>query len=128
MLVDPEGNHYYGGLTDLRVVSNTGRTVSWPLPPIACGSGAVTLVRANDGKLFLFNQPGRVLRINVTPGFAAPFKIEATFTQDIPSVDDPTRIWLDPAGRIDMAWGNHATVLFPKGYIPPEIKEKMLEK
>ncbi len=124
LLVTPDGTRYDGGLTDLRVTRN-GQTVTWRLPAIANGSSTPHLIGVADGRLFLFNQPGRVLRIRPTPSGAAPFRIEATFTDDIPNVDDPTRIWLDPAGRIDVAWESHLTVLFPSGFIPPEIVEKV---
>ena len=79
-----------------------------------------------DGKLFLFNQPGRVLRIKPTPDGPEPFKLEATFTRKIPNVETPTRIWMDPAGRIIVAWESQLAIMFPGGYIPPILAEKML--
>ena len=126
ILVDQDGNRYFGGLTDLSVVSKDGSQINWSLPGAAVGEGPATLIRANDGKLFLFNQTGRVLRIARTPSGPEPFKLEATFTHKIPSMDHPHRIWLDPAGRIIMAWDKQLTILFPTGYIPPAIAEKML--
>ncbi len=95
------------------------------MPPIAHGRGPAWLIRTTDGRLYLFNEPGRVLRIVETAGKPEPFEIEATFTENIPNVDHVTRIWLDPAGRIDFAWENHLTVLFPQGFIPPELVEKI---
>lgn len=126
IFVDRDGNRYFGGLTDLSVVSKDGSQIDWPLPGAAVGEGPATLIRTNDGKLFLFNQAGRVLRIARTPSGLGPFKLEATFTHKIPSMDHPNRIWLDPAGRIIMAWDKQLTILFPTGYIPPAIAEKML--
>lgn len=126
ILVDHDGNQYFGGLTDLSMVSKDGSRIDWPLPAAAVGEGPATLIRANDGKLFLFNQTGRVLRIAKTPQGSEPFKLEATFTHKIPTMNHPHRIWLDPAGRIIMAWDKQLAILFPTGYIPPAIAEKML--
>jgi hypothetical protein len=126
MLVDPQGTRYFGGLTELRTINAKGEQTIWPLPPNAIGEGPVNLVRTKDGKLFLFNQPSRVLRIRPTPGSAEPFELEVTFTHNIPTVDHPTRIWVDPADRIIIAYGNKLAILFPSGYIPPAIVEKML--
>jgi hypothetical protein len=125
ILVDGEGTQYFDGQTTLRFVDRTGRQIAWPLPAVANGQGAVHLLRTSDGRLYLFNQPGRVLRIRPTPDKPEPFTIEATFTRSVPDTDHPTRIWLDPAGRIDVEWENQLTILFPSGYIPPRIAEKM---
>ncbi|MDB5289252.1 MAG: hypothetical protein JWL69_493, partial [Phycisphaerales bacterium] len=62
LLIDREGNHYFGGLTDLRVVTRAGKETVWPLPASANGPGPVYLLRTESGRLFLFNTPGRVLR------------------------------------------------------------------
>ena len=128
ILVAPDGTRYYGGLKDLRVARPDGKRAVWSLPAIANGSGPVCLIRARDGKLFLFNQPGRVLRIEPTPAGPEPFKLEATFTHNVPVVSHPTRIWLDPADRIDIAWENRLAILFPEGYIPGAISKMMLEQ
>jgi hypothetical protein len=57
---------------------------------------------------------------------AEPFKLEATFTRRIPSVDHPIRIWIDPAGRMIMlAETDHLLVMFPTGRIPQNIAELM---
>lgn len=128
ILLTPDGTRYYGGLTDLKVIEPDGKQTIWPLPPSANGAGPVTLIRARDGRLFLFNQRGRVLRIARTPAGEEPFKLEGTFTHNIPSVSKFTRIWLDPAGRIDIEWANRLAVCFPDGYIPRSILEKMVDQ
>ena len=79
------------------------------------------LVRSRDGLLFLFNQPGRVVRIRPTPDGEEPFTVDATFTRRIPSAEAYTRVWLDPAGRIVVAYENRLAILFPGGFIPPEV-------
>ena len=127
ILTTPDGTRYFGGLTDLRVAQPNGKSIAWPLPDIANGAGPVWLVRDHGGKLFLFNQPGRVLRIAPTPHGPQPFKLEATFTRNIPS-GKLTRVWLDPAGRIDITWGNRLAILFPDGYIPREILQKIVDR
>lgn len=126
ILVTPDGTRYEGGQTELTVVFPDGRRVVWPLPTDCVGSATPTLIRTRDGKLFLFNQPGRVLRLAPTPGGAQPFKREATFTHNIPNAARPTRIWLDPAGRIDIAYGDRLAICFPQGFIPHEIAQKMV--
>jgi hypothetical protein len=83
--------------------------------------------------LFLFNQSGRLLRIRPTPATAEdesePFKLEATFTDNIPNTDTPTRVWLDPAGRIDFVTDESTlTITFPAGHIPKEISRMMLDE
>ena len=76
--------------------------------------------------MFLFNQPGRVLRIKPTPDKPQPYKLDATFTKRIPNEDHPNRIWLDPAGRIIIATGgNTLSICFPAGRIPHDIATKM---
>jgi hypothetical protein len=127
ILTAPDGTRYFGGLTDLRVTKPDGKTITWPLPDIANGAGPVWLVRDHSGKLFLFNQPGRVLRIAPKPKGPEPFKLEATFTRNIPS-GKLTRVWFDPAGRIDITWGNRLAILFPDGYIPREILQKIVDR
>jgi hypothetical protein len=120
--VDGDGTKYFNGIDEFRVVSPSGTTTTWTLPDSAKGQEPVHLVKTADGRLYLFNQPGRVLRLKPTPGAADPFMLEATFTHNIPNVDRPTRIWLDPGGRIIMAFGNKLAVLFPAGYFPPHIR------
>jgi hypothetical protein len=127
ILVTPDGTRYFGGLTDLTMIDRSGHRTTWPLPPAANGTGPVTLIATPDGKLFLFNQPGRVLRLARTPKSAEPFKLEATFTRNIPNTAHPTRIWLDPAGRIDIAYDTRLAILFPAGYLPRSISEKMVD-
>jgi hypothetical protein len=127
--VTADGTRYYNGRDALVVVDKSGKQIHWPLPASAVGAmDPPTLIRTADGKLFLFNQAGRVLRIARTPDGPEPFTIEATFTKDIPNTDHPTRIWLDPLGRIDMAFdGNSLAIMFPSGHIPPEISAMMMD-
>ena len=106
------------------MVDPHGKRTDWPLPPAATGTGVggkVYLVRTPDGLLFLFNQSGRVVRIRPTPDGDEPFAADATFTRKIPSAEEFTRVWLDPAGRIIVAYGNRLAILFPGGFIPREI-------
>ena len=122
LLVDDDGNRYYDGRTKLYVVRRDGEHVDWPLPATAAGGAAkVHLARTPDGLLFLYNQPGRILRIRPTPDEPEPYSIEATFTRNVPNADDVARLWVDPAGRLIMAHGKKLAIMFPRGYIPPEI-------
>jgi hypothetical protein len=127
LLRDAEGSWYFDGKTKLKVIRRDGSQVVWPLPAVANGEGEARLIQAKDGVLYLFNQPGRVLRIKATPGGPEAFKLEATFTRKIPNVSNPTRIWLDPFGRIVMAYeGNRLAILFPEGFIPQGTQGMML--
>jgi hypothetical protein len=126
LLTLPDGTRYYDGRQSLKVVRPNGSILDWPLPQQAVGTGKPTLLRTRDGLLFLFNEPGRVVRIRETPDAESPLEFEAVFTRGIPSDADVARIWLDPADRICIAHGgNRITVLFPIGRIPPAIAEKM---
>ncbi|HEY7115073.1 MAG TPA: hypothetical protein VH475_00720 [Tepidisphaeraceae bacterium] len=126
LLVLPDGTRFYDGRQSLKVVKPDGALIDWPLPQLAVGAGKPTLLRTREGLLFLFNEPGRVVRIRPTPGDDQPFVVDAVFTRQIPSDADPLRIWLDPADRICIAHGgNRITVLFPIGRVPPAIAEKM---
>ncbi|HWP40787.1 MAG TPA: hypothetical protein VNL70_07665 [Tepidisphaeraceae bacterium] len=127
ILVEADGTRFYDGRQTLRQIDPDGRETLWPLPPQAVGAAQrVVLLRAGENRLFLFNQPGRVLRIKPTGDGAEPFELEASFTHKIPNTDQPQRIWLDPAGRIIIAYdGFKLAMLFPSGRIPAEIAKKM---
>jgi hypothetical protein len=120
LLTDAAGNVYSDGLNSLVVERPGGKTISWPLPPEATGEGVLqgrpVLIDA-AGKLFLFNAPGRVIRITPQLAKDEPFKIDAIFTRHIPA-SDIRRIWKDPSGRIVIAsGGNVLSVAFPEGMI-----------
>jgi hypothetical protein len=120
---DKEGRAYYEGREILVIKDARGRIIKWPLPPNAIGKAEkVWLVRSDDGLIFLFNQPGRVVRIKPTPDAAEPFAVEAIFTNRIPNTDKVQRIWLDPAGRIVIMYEkNKLAILFPGGRVPKDI-------
>ncbi|HEV2293047.1 MAG TPA: hypothetical protein VGR35_04275 [Tepidisphaeraceae bacterium] len=121
LLTDADGNRYYDGATMLHVVSKDNKHTVWPLPLSARGLPGGTLLRYEDGRLFLFNSPGRVCRIKPTPGADEPFTLEATFTERVPAANI-ARIWTDRANRICVAYdGNKLAILFPQGHIPPHI-------
>jgi hypothetical protein len=128
LLADAEGNCYFDGKDALKVIRSDGTQLVWPLPDIAGGDADTDahLVRTKEGWLFLFNQPGRMLRIKRTAGVAEGYKIDGTFTRRIPNVSHPTRMWLDPFGRICIAYdGNKLAILFPQGYVPSETAQMM---
>ncbi len=129
LLTDADGNRYFGGIGDLVRVDRTGVEHRWSLPPDAQGEPVTeappTLLLAGDKRLFLFNRTGRVLRLKSTADPAEPFALEATFTQGIPDDERPRRIWLDPAGRIVMAYEKRVAILFPQGYLPVAIRRML---
>ena len=121
-----DGTTYFDGRDALVWADKAGHRGRWPLPPVALGSAttAPVLMRTDDGLLFLYNGPGRLLRIRPTPAADEPFQLEATFTADLPDDEQPTRVWLDPAGRIDFACGtNRLVVTFPAGRMPKPIAD-----
>src|SRR6185369_8936924 len=123
-LTDKEGRKYYDGKDRLVVIDPaTGKRMDWVLPGTAVGNlEEVVLMRTSDGLLFLYNQPGRIVRIKPTPDGAEPFVVEKIFTHRVPQPEKLARIWLDPAERIVMAYDKHfLAVMFPQGRIPREI-------
>jgi hypothetical protein len=128
ILAAADGTRYFGGKENLIVISPAGVETRWPLPPAAVGAADPVLMQTADKLLFLYNQPGRLLRIKPTPTGPEPFLLEATFTKDIPDSDTHARIWLDPAGRIDwITDGKTLSIMFPAGHIPKPIANMMLE-
>jgi hypothetical protein len=137
LLVAPDNTTYYGGKDSLRAVRPDGTIINWPLPNQAIGTAQnPTLLRTRDNLLFLFNEPGRIVRIrpNLDPETETgdprtgeqPFEVEAVFSRKVPTDPMPLRIWLDPADRICIAHDTkNITVLFPLGRIPPAISSLM---
>ena len=126
LLVDRDGSRYYDGRTRLVVIRRDGGRTDWALPPSATGTLAkVHLAQTGEGLLFLYNQPGRLLRIRPTPDEVEPFGLEATFTRNVPNVEQILRMWVDPSDRLIMAHGTKLSIMFPRGYIPPDIISKI---
>lgn len=124
LLTDPDGATYFGGRDELIALRADGRLIRWTLPPNAVGQADVTihLARTPDGRLFLYNQRGRLLRIAPTPDEPQPFTVEAAFTRNIPNVPAPLRLWTDPAGRLCLlATPTRLALCFPEGRIPRPI-------
>lgn len=126
LLVAADGTRYYDGQQSLKMQKADGTVISWNLTNSAVGEGKVTLLQNKAGLLFLFNAPGRIVRIRATPDDDEPFRVDGVFTRTVPSDPDPQRIWMDPADRICIAHGgNTITIFFTIGRIPPAISEKM---
>lgn len=129
---EADGSRYWGGVTSIEVRDVDGRRREFALGGDLAGTGdpAPRMIGAPVGggqrRLFLFNQPGRVIRLRATPHGPQPLAVEAVFTRRIPAPASYQRIWLDPAGRIDMAFDeNHLAIFFPDGQIPAAIEVKM---
>ncbi|HEX8912522.1 MAG TPA: hypothetical protein VF796_09195, partial [Humisphaera sp.] len=126
ILVDPDGTRFFGGVESLTVIRPDGIEVTWQMPSEAAGfNPPASLVRASDGHLYLFNLPGRALRLRETYGASEPFAVERVFKKGLPDDDTPIRVWTDPIGRICLIVGQRLIVLFPQGYIPREIRDIM---
>ncbi len=129
LLIDAEGNKYFGGETNLSILTRTGKLSDWPLPETCAGSDDQTPWLATDrqGHLYLFNSIGRIARLRATPAEAEPFALEAVFSEHVPQFRDIRRIWCDPAGRIVIAYeDSRMALIFPTGQVPPEIEDKIL--
>jgi hypothetical protein len=126
---DAQGSRYFDGQTTLTVVSPTGRRHVWPLPADCLSTSLQSpwLVGDHEGHLYLFNNPGSIIRLRPTPTAAQPFGVEAIFNKNIPPFQDIRRVWLDPAGRIAVAYEqSHLAIIFPGGQVPPELNDKIL--
>ena len=128
LAVGANGERYYGGLDELRVVRPDGDEVTWPLPPEARGLGDaanVKLAADQHGRIFLFNRPGRVVRIEPASEGGEPYEVVGVFDEQIPSAV-PRRVWVDPAGRICAAYfGDTVAVMWPDGQVPEPIRRLM---
>ncbi|MGA2498534.1 MAG: hypothetical protein ABSH20_12370 [Tepidisphaeraceae bacterium] len=123
LLADHDGNLYYDGKQKMLIVDKHGIHTEWLLPDRATGSADPQLVETELGRFFLFNEPGRLLRLRRTPAGPDPFKLEATFSRNIPNVSKLTRMWVDPKGRIAMIWDEkNLAIAFPQGFIPMETR------
>lgn len=131
LLTDSAGTRYTNGLTAIEASLPGGKTLSWPLPPEATGEGVIdgkpVLIEAAN-RLFLFNSPGRIIRLKKQLDEAEPFKIDAVFTRHVPA-SEIQRIWKDPAGRIVIAsHGSVLSVAFPEGVIGNELANRISSK
>jgi hypothetical protein len=129
LMTDAEGNRYYDGQTDLIVLAANGKRTAWTLPVQCAGlqSEQPHLVADGSGHLLLFNSIGRIARLRPTPAGKEPFLLEAEFAKNVPVFDDTRRIWLDPAGRIVVAYGsNRLAIIFPTGQISPDLADQIL--
>jgi hypothetical protein len=130
LLTDADGNQFFDGRESLIVHMHSGRAIVWPLPDECLGSPnrPAFLVHDLQQHYFLFNAQGKIARLRFTPEDEAnPFIVEAVFEQNIPDFSQIRRVWLDPAGRIDVAdETNRMFVIFPSGQIPREIANEIL--
>jgi hypothetical protein len=91
--------------------------------PGVIDSRAVVIEAA--GKVWVFNQPGRV--ICVQPGDASKREkpsVAATFSKGL-NVGTIQRVWKDPFGRLVVQGDDGATVLFPEGELPEDFASMM---
>jgi hypothetical protein len=115
LLTDSDGTQFFDGTSELLVRHPDHSKTHITLPANAIGSEPVTLLRAAD-HLFLFNQPGRVIRLTDNAAHTS-VSVDAMFTKGVPA--EMTRVWKDPANRIVIAsHENQLTILFPEGHIP----------
>lgn len=122
----PDGTLISGGRTELVFRRPGVEDFTLPLPTGQQATVPTALAAAiGDGPLFLFNSPGRIIRIGRKPG-AREWQLEGTFDKGMPRIVTPTRLWADPAGRLCLAWDtNSLAIMFANGRIPPAIADLM---
>ncbi len=122
----PDGTLISGGRTEL--VFRRPGLAEFTLPLTAGQQATVPVTVAaaiGNGPLFLFNSPGRIIRIGRKPG-AREWQIEGIFDKGMPRMVTPTRLWADPAGRLCLTWDtNSLAIMFPSGRIPAAIVDLM---
>jgi hypothetical protein len=126
---DFQGNRYFDGQTTLTSITPTGQRRVWPLSADCLSTSLQSpwLIGDHAGHLYLFNNAGSIIRLRATPNAAQPFVLEAIFNKNIPPFQDTRRIWMDPAGRIAVAYEqSHLAIIFPSGQVPPELNDKIL--
>ena len=125
---DADGTRYFDGVDTLVILTPDGVETTWILPSEAAGfSPPAFLLRAGADRLYLVNQPGRVLLLKATPGESEPMAVEAAFTKGLPADDAPIRVWPDPAGRLVIQLSRKLVILFPEGFIPRSIRDLMAD-
>ena len=129
LAIGPDGRSYYDGMDELRIAIPGEGQIVWPLPAEAKGVGernSVKLAVDDKGRLFLFNRPGRVVRIEPTePGSPQPYEVIGVFDEQIPGAV-PRRVWIDPVGRVCAAYfGDTIVVMWPDGQVPAPIRQMM---
>jgi hypothetical protein len=119
-----DGSSYRVGDKTLQRIGTKG-TIEWALPPEARGTQSPRLMRDGGGHLWLWNEPGRVIRLRETGQPAQPFKWEGAFSHNIPN-EVPARLWIDPAGRLVFAnGGDQLTICFTGGVVPAALADKI---
>jgi hypothetical protein len=128
LLIGPDGTQYADGRNNISVTSAGGKTQIVTLPEDCVDSENVRpwLVRDGDGHLFLINAPDQIVRFRIDPAGGLP-AIDAVFKKSMPMIHDIQRVWIDPAGRIDVAYDkSHLEIIFPTGQIPAGISDQVL--
>ncbi|MGA3067425.1 MAG: hypothetical protein ABSF29_11320, partial [Tepidisphaeraceae bacterium] len=106
-----------------------GRQDVWPLPDQAAGSPDFRpwLVTFGQDRLLLLNADGRIVRLK--PDGDRAFAVEAIFDHGLGFLRSITRVWQDPAGRIDVAYSNNQlAIIFPTGRVDPQFADEILPK
>jgi hypothetical protein len=128
LLITSDGTRYGDGRANISVTFPGGKIQNVPLPSDCVDSENIRpwLVRGSDGHLFLFDAPDQIVRLQTDPATGLP-AIDAIFKKSMPMIHDIRRVWIDPAGRIDVAYENsHLEVIFPTGQIPAGISDQVL--
>jgi hypothetical protein len=125
--VDSHGNRYLDGRSTLTVVHpGSQQDVVWNIPQDMAGSDGFQpwLVQVASGRLLLFNANGQIIRLRPA---GSGFTVEAVFNRRMGFLRSIHRVWIDPAGRVDVSYGDHfLAIIFPDGRVDPAIADQIL--
>ena len=108
-----------------------GSKIVWTLPAQCAGSDdeRAWLAPDREGHFFSSTVPEESSACDPPQREANPFAVEAVFQKNIPPFREIRRVWLDPAGRIAVAYEQwRLAIIFPSGQIAPEIANRVLPR
>ncbi len=95
------------------------------LPEDVRGVGIVEshrLVQVDEELAFLFNAPGRVVRLERR---GEAWRVTEVFDEELPKAM-PRIVWVDPLGRLCAGYfGDTVAVMWPNGQVPPAMRRLM---
>jgi hypothetical protein len=130
LLIGADGTQYGDGRESITITPAGGKPRIVALPADCTDSEDIRpwLVRSDDGHFFLFNASDQIVRLRTDSNTGLP-TIDAIFRKSLPMIRNIQRVWIDPAGRIDVAYDQtHLVVIFPTGQIPAAISDQVLEQ
>jgi hypothetical protein len=119
---DPKGTTFFSNRAMLALRTPEGKVIRQARP---AGVPNADLAGAYCGdRLYLLHPQGKLSRLKVDMRAIEPFSVDAIFSNDIPSVAEVSRMWVDPAGRICItADEDRVIIIFTGKKIPQAIRD-----